>query len=43
MLITDKHEGQSGGEAPTRLATNIGAGDGSRTHDFLLGKQTLYH
>ena len=24
-------------------ALGIGAGDGDRTHDILLGKQTLYH
>ena len=43
LLIGDKHEGQSGGEAPANSDMNFGAGDGSRTHDFLLGKQTLYH
>ncbi len=43
LLITDKHGGELGGEAPTKLGTNFGAGDGIRTHDFLLGKQTLYH
>ena len=43
LLITDKHEGQSGGGAPPRLATDVGAGGGIRTPDFLLGKQTLYH
>ena len=32
--------GQSGGAAPTFPKEMAGAGDGIRTHDFLLGKQT---
>ncbi len=38
LLITDKQVGGYGGEAPAITATNSGAGDGIRTHDFLLGK-----
>ena len=43
LLITDKQVGGYGGTAPAISATNYGAGDEIRTHDFLLGKQTLYH
>ena len=28
---------------PDRELQKNGAGDGDRTHDILLGKQTLYH
>ncbi len=38
LLITDKQVGGYGGEASAIRATNSGAGDGIRTHDFLLGK-----
>ncbi len=43
LLIGDKQSRGLGGGAPLNLDTSVGAGDGIRTHDFLLGKQTLYH
>ena len=29
-------------EPPHRVVVNVGAGDGTRTRDILLGRQTLY-
>ena len=51
LLITDKQsgsvvEGVGWGVTPNFISDpkgQLGAGDGIRTHDFLLGKQTLYH
>jgi len=37
LLITDNQVGGYGGVVPAITATNIGAGDEIRTHDFLLG------